>query len=491
MAVFSDADALAPHVAWPTQPCIGAAGAESYLNAVTIVEAPGAGADAIHPGYGFCRERQLRAGLPRCRAGVHRPAARGHRAMGDKARPSGACSKPACPARRLPGRRADDATLRAGRPKLGFPLLVKAVAGGGGRGMRLVRAPNSDEAIAGARREAQSAFRDGTLMLERLIEHGRHIEIQVFADAHGHASTWASATAAAAAAPEGDRRGAVAGGRRRHARAWAATPGGARAVGYRGAGTVEFIVDQSGQLLLPGDEHAAAGGAPGHRVRHRARPGRVAAARGRRPEPLPLTQDDIKAGDARPRHRGPACTPKTRTQGFAPQTGTVLHWRPTRRCSRRRAASIDGIREGITVSPFYDAMVAKLIAHGRDRDDAIRRLIATLARRRCSACATTPLPARPARPPTFARPDDHHWLIDAVGRRRPLCTPARREDEPGHLAGRCVTTPMRPASALRSASVTDLRPRAAARPTPAARARHPGRACLWSRAWRHAPPCAC
>jgi geranyl-CoA carboxylase alpha subunit len=275
------------------------------------------------------------------------------------------------------GAAQDDATLTAEALKLGFPLLVKAVAGGGGRGMRLVdTAGEMAGALAGARREAKSAFGDDTLMLERLVEHGRHIEIQVFADTQGHVIHLGERDCSAqrrrqkvieespspAVSPElraAMGRDAVA---------------AARAVGYVGAGTVEFIVDQSGRhFFLEMNtrlqvEHPVTEMVTGlDLVEWQLR---VAAG-----EPLPLAQEQVAM-------HGHAIEVRLYTedpyQGFAPQTGKVLHWRP--QTALQPGIRIDhGLAEGSVVSPFYDAMVAKLIAHGRDREETIRRLRAALS----------------------------------------------------------------------------------------------------------------
>ena len=193
VAVFSDADRNAPHVAMADEAVhIGASpAAESYLRIDTILEAARkTGADAVHPGYGFLSEN---AGFAQAcvDAGLVfiGPPASAIEAMGDKAlakRRMLDAGVPCAPG--YLGADQSDAGLTAEAEKLGYPLLVKAVAGGGGRGMRLVRASAElQQGIEGARREARSAFGDGTLMLERLIDNGRHIEIQVFADAHGNA----------------------------------------------------------------------------------------------------------------------------------------------------------------------------------------------------------------------------------------------------------------------------------------------------------------
>ncbi len=382
VAVYSDADADAPHVRQADAAVhIGASpAADSYLNAVALIEAARrSGAQAIHPGYGFLSENAtfaqacLDAGLV-----FIGPPPEAIRARGDKAQAKRRMHDAGVPcAPGYLGEAPDDATLRAEALKLGFPLLVKAVAGGGGRGMRLVRTEAElDEAIAGARREARSAFRDDALMLERLIEHGRHIEIQVFADAQGHVIHLGERDCSA---------------QRRRQKVIEESPSpvvspvlreamgrdavaAARAVGYVGAGTVEFIVDQSGRhFFLEMNtrlqvEHPVTEMVTGlDLVEWQLR---VAAG-----EALPLAQEQVAM-------RGHAIEVRLYAEdpydGFAPQTGTVLHWRPE--AALQPGIRVDhGLAEGGTVSPFYDAMVAKLIAHGRDREDAIRRLRAALA----------------------------------------------------------------------------------------------------------------
>ena len=385
VAVYSVADADAPHVAQADEAvCLGApAAAESYLNIGKILDAAKrTGADAIHPGYGFLSERADFAQA--CAdAGVVfiGPPASAITAMGDKAGAKLRMMEAGVPtAPGYLGAAQDDATLIAQAEKLGYPLLVKAVAGGGGRGMR--RAASAEflvEAIAGARREATSAFGDGTLMLERLIEHGRHIEIQVFADAHGNALHLGE-------------RDCTAQRRRQKVIEEAPSPvvtpelraamgrdavNAALAVGYRGAGTIEFIVDanmkhyfleMNTRLQV---EHPVTECITGlDLVEWQLR---VAAG-----EALPLQQSHIDQRIARGGHAIEArLYAEDPYAGFTPQTGDILHWRPD--TAKHAGVRIDaGIVEGGTVSPHYDAMVAKIIAHGRDREDAIRRLIAAL-----------------------------------------------------------------------------------------------------------------
>lgn len=382
VAVYSDADANAPHVSLADEAIAlgGNTAAESYLRGEALIEAARrCGADAIHPGYGFLSERAdfaqavVDAGLV-----FIGPPAQAIIAMGNKAgakRRMIEADVPCAPG--YLGEAQDEATLLREAQALGYPLLVKAVAGGGGRGMRLVhKAEELEAAITGARREAQSAFGDGTLMLERLIERGRHIEIQVFADGHGHAVHLGE-------------RDCTAQRRRQKVIEEAPSPvvsekmresmgrdavAAALAVGYVGAGTVEFIVDDAmNHYFLEMNtrlqvEHPVTECITGlDLVEWQLR---VAAG-----EPLPLTQSQIAfkghAIEARLYAEDPYA-------GFAPQTGRIDWWRPQIAARQAGVRIDDGIREGGEVSPYYDAMVAKIIVHGRDREDAIRRLSAAL-----------------------------------------------------------------------------------------------------------------
>ena len=336
----------------------------------------------MHPGYGFLSEN---AGFAQAcvNAGLVfiGPPPSAIQAMGDKAlakKRMMAAGVPCAPG--YLGESQDDQHLIAEASKLGFPLLVKAVAGGGGRGMRLVReAAEVARAIESARRESQSAFGDGTLMLERLIDNGRHIEIQVFADAHGNAVHLgerdctaqrrrqkvieeAPSPVVSVAMREAMGRDAVA---------------AALAVGYQGAGTVEFIVDENlKHYFLEMNtrlqvEHPVTEMVTGYDLVEWQL--RVAAG-----EPLPAQQADIKLAGHAIEARLYVEDPYS---AFAPQAGQVLWWQPGSALegSDDESARIDsGVAQGDHVSPFYDPMVAKLIVHGRDRDDAIRRLRACL-----------------------------------------------------------------------------------------------------------------
>lgn len=388
VAVYSDADAQALHVQQADEAVhLGPApAADSYLNiAALLAAAHASGADAVHPGYGFLSERAdfaqacADAGLV-----FIGPPPAAILAMGDKAQAKRrmAAAGVAC----VPGWMPDadnedsDTRLQAEAAALGFPLLVKAVAGGGGRGMRRVKAAHElAEALAGARREALSAFGDGRLMLERLVERGRHVEVQVFADTHGHCIHLGE-------------RDCTAQRRRQKLLEEAPSPivtpalraalcrdavAAAQAAAYVGAGTVEFIVDPAGQhFFLEMNtrlqvEHPVTEMLTGlDLVEWQLR---VAAG-----EALPLTQEQV-------RWQGHAIEARLVTEDpalhFSPQTGRVLHWQPQAALHAQPGLRIDhGLAEGDEIGPHYDGLVAKLVVHGHNRTDALRRLAAALAR---------------------------------------------------------------------------------------------------------------
>ena len=381
VAVYSDADAAALHVQQADEAVhIGAPPAtQSYLDIDALLAAARrTGADAVHPGYGFLSERAdfaqacADAGLV-----FIGPPPAAMRAMGDKAaakRRMRAAGVP-CAAGYL-GEDQSDEALRQAAHDLGLPLLVKAVAGGGGRGMRLVReAGELPAALAGARRESLSAFGDGSLMLERLIEHGRHIEVQVFADSHGHCIHL------------GERDCTV---QRRRQKLLEESPSpmvgpafraalgrdavaAALAVNYVGAGTVEFIVDaglkhhfleMNTRLQV---EHAVTECITGLDLVE----WQLRVARG---EALPLTQDEVKFEGHAIEVRLYAEDPH---DGWKPQSGRVLGWRPEAAVTSQLRVD-HGLAEGDEVTPWYDAMVAKFVAHGSSRADAVRRLVRAL-----------------------------------------------------------------------------------------------------------------
>lgn len=377
VAVYSDADRDALHVSLADEAVnIGPpAAADSYLRIDTILDAAGrAGADAIHPGYGFLSENASFAEACSA-AGIAfvGPSAQAIRAMGDKANAKALMRQAGVSV--VPGYDGGDQSperLESEAARVGFPLLVKAVAGGGGRGMRRVHdAAGLASAVDSARREAESAFGDGRLLFERLVENARHIEVQVFGDKHGNVihlgerdcSTQRRHQKIVEEAPSPFADDAL-----REAMGEAAISA-ARAVGYVGAGTVEFIVGEDGSFFFLEMntrlqvEHPVTEMVTGLDLVE----WQLRVARG---EKLPLGQDEVRlaghAIEARLCAEDPAA-------GFAPQIGRVLFWKPD-------ALDIEGVRvdhglkEGGAVTPYYDPMIAKVIAHGGTRAEARAKL---------------------------------------------------------------------------------------------------------------------
>ena len=384
IAVYSDADADAPHVrAADAAVRLGPApAAESYLSVPRLLEAAAAtGAEAVHPGYGFLSENAAFARAVTA-AGLTfiGPPAEAVETMGDKIRAKrtvGAAGVPVVPdATAPPG--AGDAQLAAAARELGLPVLLKPAAGGGGKGMRLVReAAHLEEEIAAARRAALAAFGDGTLLAERFVDRPRHIEIQVLADGHGTVRHL------------GERECSL---QRRHQKVIEEAPSplldeatraamgeaacaAARACGYQGAGTVEFIVpgaDPATHYFMEMNtrlqvEHPVTELVYGiDLVEWQLR---IAAG-----EPL-----DLPAGPPRP--RGHAVEARVYAenprQDFLPSAGTV---RLLREPTGEGIRVDSGLAPGTVVSTAYDPMLAKILAHGPDRATALRRLRAALAR---------------------------------------------------------------------------------------------------------------
>ncbi|MDA1099437.1 MAG: ATP-grasp domain-containing protein [Proteobacteria bacterium] len=374
VAVYSAPDAAAPHVQMADQAvCIGPAPvAESYLNVGAILAAAAqSGADAVHPGYGFLAEN---ADFARACADAGLtfigPSPQAIDLMGNKRLAKLRMAKAEVPC--VPGYSGagqDDGLLQEEGAKIGFPLMVKAAAGGGGRGMRLVSGPGGLlAAISGARSEAENAFGSGELILEKAVIKPRHVEIQVFADHHGNCVHL------------GERDCSI---QRRHqkvveeapspavnaslrAAMGAAAVAAAQAIDYVGAGTVEFLLSADGsfyflemntrlQVEHPVTEMITGLDLVAWQLD-------VAAG-----EALPLAQDAIKFHGHAIEVRLYAEDPYA---DFLPQTGTVVAWRPS------PDVRVDtGIVEGQEISPFYDPMVAKVIAHGRNREEARRRLL--------------------------------------------------------------------------------------------------------------------
>jgi acetyl-CoA carboxylase biotin carboxylase subunit len=389
VAVFSDADAGAPHVREADEAVrIGAPPSrESYLAIDRILDAARAtGADAVHPGYGFLAEN---AGFAERCAGAGLvfigPPPAAIRAMGSKIeakRIMAAAGVPVIPGVSGAGL-SDDAIARAARA-LDFPLLVKASAGGGGKGMRVVRAADDlAAALAAGHREALAAFGDDTLLVERYVERPRHVEIQIFADAHGRVvhlferecSIQRRYQKVIEEAPSPGVDAAL------RARMGAAAVTAASAVGYVGAGTVEFVLAPDGQFYFLEVntrlqvEHPVTELVTGlDLVRLQVE---VAERR-----PLPFTQDDLRldghAIEARLYAEDPA-------RDFLPATGTLLLWQPPALPGVRWDA---GVEAGSEVGVHYDPMLAKVIAHGATRAEAVDRLTDALERLAVAGVAT-------------------------------------------------------------------------------------------------------
>jgi geranyl-CoA carboxylase alpha subunit len=380
VAVFSEADAAAPHVEAADQAvCIGPPPPrDSYLCIdALLAAAEKTGADGLHPGYGFLAENaQLAA---RCAgAGVTfvGPPAEAIRLMGDKARAKARMLQAEVPC--VPGYAGadqDQQTFAAEAGRLGFPLLIKAVEGGGGRGMRVVQKPEQlSQELASARAEAEGAFGNGDLMLERLVERARHVEIQVFADSRGNTIHLGERECSA---------------QRRHQkiieespspavdaelreRMGAAAVAAARAIGYVGAGTVEFLLAPDGAFYFMEMntrlqvEHPVTELVTGLDLVA----WQLLVAAG---EPLPLSQAEVSFSGHAIEARIYAEDPYA---GFLPHSGRVLLWRPV----ARRGVRVDGgVAEGQKVPPHYDPMIAKVIAHGETRELARSRLAAALS----------------------------------------------------------------------------------------------------------------
>jgi len=380
VAVYSEADAASRHVRLADEAVfIGPASArESYLVARKIIDAAlQTGAKAIHPGYGFLSENEAFARA--CAdAGIVfvGPPVEAIHAMGSKSEAKKLMGAAGVPL--TPGYHGDDQNpdrLRAEADAIGYPVLIKAAAGGGGKGMRLVeKGEDFLAALASCQREAQSSFGDAHVLVERYVTRPRHVEIQVFGDAHGNHVHLFERDCSVQRRHQKVLEEAPAPGmtaERRAAMGKAAVEA-AKAVGYVGAGTVEFIVAPDGEFYFMEMntrlqvEHPVTEMITGlDLVEWQLR---VAAG-----EPLPLTQADLRisghALEARIYAEDPA-------KGFLPSTGRLLHLSPPREGAHVRVDT--GVEEGDTISPFYDPMIAKLIVWDETRDKALGRMRAAL-----------------------------------------------------------------------------------------------------------------
>jgi 3-methylcrotonyl-CoA carboxylase alpha subunit len=375
VAVYSEADARSRHVvladeAWPIGP---APARESYLAGERVIEvARRAGAEAIHPGYGFLSENADFAEACAVAGVVFiGPPVGAIRAMGSKSAAKTLMEKEGVPL--VPGYHGeaqDISTLAAASERIGYPVLIKASAGGGGKGMRTVeRSADLEAAIGGAKREAAASFGDDQVLVEKYLTRPRHIEIQVFADTHGNAVSLFERDCSIQrrhqkVLEEAPAPGMLPERRRRMSEAALAA---ARAVGYVGAGTVEFIAEGGEFWFMEMNtrlqvEHPVTEMITGlDLVEWQLR---VAAG-----ERLPLAQDEIPI-------RGHAIEARIYAEDpdrdFLPSIGTLVHLRQPSETAEVRVDT--GVREGDSITPYYDPMIAKLIVWGPDRDTAVRRL---------------------------------------------------------------------------------------------------------------------
>ncbi|MCG8421788.1 MAG: acetyl-CoA carboxylase biotin carboxylase subunit [Proteobacteria bacterium] len=380
VAVYSDADRTAPHVlmadwALPIGP---APARESYLDIDKLLAAcRRSGADAVHPGYGFLSENPAFADA--CAAsgiGFIGPPSQSMRVMGEKTRAREAMMAADVPV--VPGDNGRDgkgfpdadSALAAAR-RIGFPVLIKASAGGGGKGMRLVdQGDDFAAAFAGARREAEGAFGDGTLYLEKAIVRPRHVEIQVFADAHGNVVHL------------GERDCSI---QRRHQKVIEEAPspvvtgdlrrqmgesavGAARACNYVGAGTVEFLLAQDGSYYFLEMNTRLQVEHPVTEVLYGVDlvAWQIDIAEGKT---LPLGQAELDE-----KRRGAAIECRIYAEDserFLPSPGTIVHLRVP---SGPYVRDDSGVYEGSEISTHYDPMISKLIVWGEDRSQALGRM---------------------------------------------------------------------------------------------------------------------
>lgn len=392
VAIYSDADARALHVEMADEAVrVGpAASAQSYLNVDAIIKAAKeTGAEAIHPGYGFLSENPAfvdaveEAGLI-----FIGPSAKAIRAMGLKDAAKALMEKAGVPV--VPGYHGDNqdgAFLKSEADRITYPVLIKARAGGGGKGMRRVdSAADFAAALESARREAEASFGDGAVLVEKYMAKPRHIEVQVFGDNHGNAVHLFERDCSLQRRHQKVIEEAPAPGMTEEMRAamGEAAVKAALTIGYSGAGTVEFIADVS-EGLRPDRfffmemntrlqvEHPVTEAITGLDLVE----WQLRVASG---EALPKRQDELSingwAFEARLYAEDPA-------RDFLPATGKLALFVPP-----ENARVDSGVRTGDTITPFYDPMIAKIITHGATRDEALNRLDAALNKTRIAGLVT-------------------------------------------------------------------------------------------------------
>ncbi|MBC3870826.1 acetyl/propionyl/methylcrotonyl-CoA carboxylase subunit alpha [Undibacterium oligocarboniphilum] len=391
VAVYSAADANAKHVAVCDEAVlIGPAPAkESYLRADKIIQvALATGAQAIHPGYGFLSENsEFADACAKNGIAFIGPPASAIQAMGSKSAAKSLMEKANVPL--VPGYHGDNQDadfLQNEADRIGYPVLLKASAGGGGKGMRVIgHSKDFKEALASCKREAINSFGDDKVLAEKYLQRPRHIEIQVFADTHGNCVYLFERDCSVQRRHQKVLEEAPAPGMtpERRAAMGEAAVAAAKAVGYVGAGTVEFIANQDGtfyfmemntrlQVEHPVTEMITGTDLVEWQLR-------VAAG-----EALPLQQEQLQIHGHAIEARVYAENPE---KGFLPSIGTLRHARTPAAVNFELGGSAEpaafridsGVREGDTISPFYDPMIAKMIVWGKDRTEALARMAQALS----------------------------------------------------------------------------------------------------------------
>ncbi|MBI3729725.1 MAG: acetyl/propionyl/methylcrotonyl-CoA carboxylase subunit alpha [Burkholderiales bacterium] len=391
VAVYSEADANAKHVAVCDEAVLigPAAAKESYLRADKIIQvALATGAQAIHPGYGFLSENsEFAEACAKNGIAFIGPPASAIEAMGSKSAAKSLMEKANVPL--VPGYHGDNQDadfLHTEADRIGYPVLLKASAGGGGKGMRVIeKSADFKDALASCKREAINSFGDDKVLAEKYLQRPRHIEIQVFADTHGNCVYLFERDCSVQRRHQKVLEEAPAPGMtaERRAAMGDAAVAAAKAVGYVGAGTVEFIANQDGsfyfmemntrlQVEHPVTEMITGTDLVEWQLR-------VAAG-----EKLPLQQDELQIHGHAIEARVYAENPE---KGFLPSIGTLRHARTPVAVNFELGGAADpaafridsGVREGDTISPFYDPMIAKMIVWGKDRKEALARMAQALA----------------------------------------------------------------------------------------------------------------
>ena len=431
VAVYSDADRDAMHVDLADEALrIGPAPAvESYLDIPAIIDAcRRSGADAVHPGYGFLAENAEfaeacdEAGI--CFVG---PPASAMRVMGSKDAALDLAAGAGVPV--LPGYRgkdqSDEALVRAA-DDIGYPLLIKPVAGGGGKGMRVVpSAADLPGAIASSRREARGSFGNDRLLLERYLSDPRHVELQIFADAHDNVAHLFDRDCSIQRRHQKIVEEAPAPGLSKKLRGRMADAATAlvRAIDYRGAGTLEFLVDggRSAEFYFMEMntrlqvEHPVTEMIVGEDLVE----WQIRVARG---EPLPRSQRELQETGSAIEARIYAEDPE---RDYLPATGKLLRFGMPTKDARTRIDT--GVREGDAIGIHYDPMIAKIVVHGDDREDAVLRLRRALDDCHVAGLPTNlPLLKRIAASALFEKPTLNTGFLDALGEPE-----VHRDDEPG------------------------------------------------------------